>query len=128
MMTLDIQGIAQVTQHLQRLVSAVVAPLMTEVGEEAKDVLQRSAELCPYLTGDLVRSGEVEGPEYRGMVVEAGVRYGDHGAVPYAAIQEFDVTFNHPGGGQAHFLQQAVFQATPGFAQRITDGLRAALR
>lgn len=128
MITIEAQGFDIVIRHLQGLIPAVVPPLMEQVGEEAKDILQRSAELCPYLTGDLVRSGEVEGPEQRGSFIEAGVRYGDHGAVPYAMVQEFDVTFNHPGGGQAHFLQQAVFEATGGVTARLAHALQVALR
>ena len=60
-------------------------------------------------------------------MVSVNVGYGQ-GIAEYAARIEFDVTLNHPHGGQAHFLQASVFAATAGFVQRIADALRGALR
>lgn len=128
MITLNLTGIAEMTQHLQRLVTAPLPALHAQLGQEAKDILEVSTQLCPYESGDLVRSGEIEGPVSDGLMIEAAVRYGGHGEVPYAMVQEFDVTFNHPGGGQAHFLSQPLFAATNGFAQRIAAAVQPAVR
>jgi hypothetical protein len=60
-------------------------------------------------------------------VVSVSLGYGQ-GLAPYAAIIEFDVTLNHPHGGQAHYLQGALFPATAGLLQRIATAVRGALR
>jgi len=59
-------------------------------------------------------------------MVSVALGYGQ-GLAPYAARIEFDVTLNHPHGGQAHFLQQPLFAATNGFAQRIAAALAGQL-
>ena len=121
MVHLDVQGIADVTQHLQRLVTAPPQPLAAALTEEAQAILAVSQQLCPVDTGALVSSGDVEAPRQTGTVTEVT-------RVPYAAIQEFDVTLNHPHGGQAHFLQQPLFAATAGWPQRLAAALQGALR
>lgn len=128
MITIDLQGMAQVTQNLQRLVTVPQAPLEDALVHEAQAILDVSRQLCPVDTGALVSSGEVETPQHVGTLTEVTIRYGDHGRVPYAMVQEFDVTFNHPHGGQAHFLQQPLFAATAGFAGRIAGALQGTLR
>jgi hypothetical protein len=126
-MPLTLEGIPAVSQRLQALRTAPLAGLRMGLGEEARRILQESTRLCPVLTGDLVRSGELEGPTVEGPQVVTSVRYGGHGAVPYAAVQEFDVTLNHPRGGQAHFLQQPLFEATAGLLTRLAATLRPTL-
>jgi hypothetical protein len=82
---------------------------------------------CQFDTGLLRSTGHVEAPIQAGPVVSVSLGYGQ-GIAPYAALIEFDVTLNHPHGGQAHYLQQPLFAATGGLLQRIATALRGALR
>ena len=132
MITLDLQGIDQMAQQLQRLIPAPLEPLYQALRHEGNQIVVQAQALVPVDTGLLrstlgVDSGALEVPRRPGGVVEVTLRGGAHGTAPYAARIEFDITLNHPHGGQAHFLQAPLFAATNGFAQRIADAIRPAL-
>ena len=128
MISLDLQGLAEVTQRLQRLQRPQAHVLGEALYREGNDIMGRSVTLVPVDTGLLRSSAHVERPIEQGPIVSVTMSYGSNGLVPYAAIVEFDVTMNHPHGGQSHFFQQAVFEATPGFPQRIAQAIAPALR
>lgn len=128
MISLNLTGIAEVTQQLQRLVTAPLPATGEALYEEGNRIMGQSVQLVPVDTGNLRNTSHVERPVTTGARVEVELSYGSHGTAPYAARIEFDVTLNHPHGGQAHFLQQPLFAATNGFAQRIAAALQQALR
>lgn len=128
MITMTLDGIAQVTQQLQRLIPAPMQPLGEALYEEGNRIMGQSVQLVPVDTGLLRSSAHVERPVTAGPRVEVELSYGSKGLVPYAAIVEFDVTMNHPHGGQAHYLGAALFAATAGFTQRIATDLQGALK
>jgi hypothetical protein len=57
--------------------------------------------------------------EVAGFTVTATVGYGGRGLAPYALIQHENTEFNHPNGGQHHYLSQPFFEATAGMTERI---------
>ena len=124
--SLDIRGIAEVTQKLQRLIPAPLAPLGEALRTEGNQIIRVANTLVPVDTGLLRSTGHTTSPVHTGSMVSVSVGYGQ-GLAPYAVIQEFDVTLNHPHGGQAHFLQASVFAATNGFAQRIATALQGSI-
>jgi hypothetical protein len=128
MITVDLQGLTQVTQQLQRLTTAPLPAVGGALYEEGNRIMGQSVQLVPVDTGLLRSTAHVERPVTTGARVEVELSYGSHGVAPYAAVQEFDITLNHPHGGQSHFLQQPLFAATNGFAQRIADALQGSLR
>ena len=123
MITLTLDGIAQVTQHLQRLIPAPLPPLREALRTEGNQIIRVANALVPVDTGLLRSTGHVEEPTQAGPVMSVRLGYGQ-GIAEYAARIEFDVTLNHPHGGQAHFFQQPLFAATNGFAQRIAAALQ----
>jgi hypothetical protein len=123
MITLTLTGIEAVTQQLQRLVTAPIPPLREALRTEGNQIIRVANTLVPVDTGLLRSTGHVETPTQEGTMVSVALGYGQ-GLAPYAARIEFDVTLNHPHGGQAHFFQQPLFAATNGFVQRIADVLR----
>jgi hypothetical protein len=132
-MPIEITGIAAIIQTLGRLVDVPVEPLYQALRQEGNQIIAVAQTLVPVDTGLLrstlaVDSGALEAPRRPGGVVEVTLRGGAHGTAPYAARIEFDVTLNHPHGGQAHFLQQPLFAATAGFAQRMATVVQGALR
>ena len=127
MITLTFTGMEAVTQRLQRLVTAPIPPLREALRTEGNQIIRVANTLVPVDTGLLRSTGHVETPIQEGTMVSVALGYGQ-GLAPYAARIEFDVTLNHPHGGQAHFLQQPLFAATNGFAQRIAAAMQAALR
>ena len=123
MITLTLDGIAQVTQHLQRLIPAPLPPLREALRTEGNQIIRVANTLVPVDTGLLRSTGHVEERTQAGPVMSVGLGYGQ-GIAEYAARIEFDVTLNHPHGGQAHYFQRALFAATNGFAQRIAAALQ----
>lgn len=70
-------------------------------------IIKESKRRTPVLDGTLRGSGYVTEPQNigRGVLVEIG-----HGgaASAYAVRQHEDLTLNHPGGGEAKFLENAM--------------------
>ena len=128
MITLTLTGIADVTQHLQRLVAAPLPATGEALYEEGNRIMGQSVQLVPVDTGNLRSTSHVDRPVIAGPRVEVELSYGKHGEAEYAARIEFDVTLNHPHGGQAHYLSGALFPATAGFIQRIAAALQGTLR
>jgi hypothetical protein len=127
MISLTLTGIAEVTQQLQRLVTAPLPAVGEALYEEGNRIMGQSVQLVPVDTGLLRSTAHVERPVTTGARVEVELSYGSEGTAPYAARIEFDITLNHPHGGQAHYLQQPLFAATNGFAQRIAAALQGQL-
>jgi hypothetical protein len=104
-----------------------MAPLGEALRTEGNQVIRIANTLVPVDTGNLRSTGHVETPIQVGTVVSVSLGYGQGDIAPYAARIEFDITLNHPHGGQSHYMQQPLFAATDGFTQRIATALRGAL-
>lgn len=127
MITMDLQGIQAVTQNLQRLQRPPTHVLGGALYAEGNRIMGRSVTLVPVDTGLLRSTAHVERPVESGPEVSVTLSYGGNGTAPYAWIQEWNTEFNHPQG-QSHYLQQAVFEAVPGFTQRLAAAIAPALR
>jgi hypothetical protein len=133
MMTLDLQTVAQVTQRLERLITAPLEPAYQFLRQEGNMIIQQANLLVPVDTGLLrstggVDTGALETPRRPGGVVEVTLRYGAHGVAPYAAIVHNDSQMRHPHGGQAFFLQLPLFASTAGLLPRAATALQGALQ
>jgi hypothetical protein len=122
MVHLEITGIPQLQQALQRLTPVVETAMREGLMLEAEAILATSQSLVPVLTGLLRSSGMVE-PHAQG----ADIRYGGHGLAPYAAKIELDATLNHPHGGQSHFLSQPFYTASADVADHLAQAVWVAL-
>jgi hypothetical protein len=123
MITIDIQGIPQLTQALQRLAQQAQQALVLAMQAEAERILDASIPLVPVDTGLLVSSGMVEQHSDG-----ADIRYGGHGLAPYAIIVHEDTAMNHPNGGQSHYLSAAFLAATGDMPQRLATDMAPHLR
>jgi ABC-type tungstate transport system permease subunit len=126
MATLELAGLEAMIQRLQRLATSPLPAVREALRTEGNQIIRMANTLVPVDTGLLRSTGHVEEPRQQGPVVTVAVGYGQ-GMAPYAARIEFDVTLNHPHGGQAHFLQAALLGATAGMPQRLADAIRPAL-
>jgi hypothetical protein len=119
MITLDVQGLAAVQQRLAQLAQAIPRQGVVAVQAEAHRILEASYPLVPVDTGALISSGaDLALPD------GAEIRYGNHGAVPYAAIVHESVEMNHPHGGEHHFLSKVFYEATADMLQRLVASIR----
>lgn len=123
MLTIAFDGIPQLTQALQRLAAQAQQALVLALDAEANRILEASHPLVPLDTGALVSSGTV--------ITQADsseVRYGNFGAVPYALVQHEETAFNHPRGGEHHYLSKPFLEATGDMAQRLATDIASHLR
>ena len=74
------------------------------LGDGAQVILNRSDELVPKESGDLAASGRVN--KDRGGLNTVGITYDG----PYARYQHENITFKHPQGGAAKFLELAMLE------------------
>lgn len=74
----------------------------------ANDLLGEGQRLAPVEEGTLRGSGEVE-LEVHGDHFEATVSF----STPYAAVQHEELSFQHPKGGQAKYLEAPFKEKVP---------------
>lgn len=123
----DLSGLAPMQQRLQQIGAETLPLLGIALQQEADAVRAASQPLVPVDTGLLRSTGETDGPFLTGASASVQIRYGGHGAAPYAALVHEDTTMRHPRGGQSHFLSQPLFEATDGMLERLADALRVGL-
>jgi hypothetical protein len=126
MFTVQLTGIAEMTQRLQRLAQPPTRVLGEALYEEGNRIMGESVRLVPIDTGLLRSTSHVERPVQEGPITSVELSYGSNGVAPYAMVVEFRLDVHHPQG-QAHYLQQPFFAATAGFTERIADHLRGTL-
>ena len=123
MITVELTGLPELQQALQRLAQQAQQALVLALDAEANRILEASQPLVPLETGALVSSGTVitgsDGSE---------VRYGNFGAVPYALVQHEETSFNHPRGGKHHYLSKPFLEATGDMATRLAADMAPHLR
>lgn len=127
MASVEVTGLDTVMQNLARLATLPLTRVGDALYEEGNRIMGESVQLVPVDTGLLRSTAHVARPETAGSRVEVELRYGGHGTAPYAAQVHNDSTMNHPHGGQAFYLQAAVFAATAGFTERLVAGVASAL-
>jgi hypothetical protein len=128
MITIEFEGIEALRQSWQRLQVRVGPAVAHALKTEADQILEASFPLVPVDSTLLILTGMVEGPTASGQETRVDIRYGGHGLAPYAIVQHENTTFNHPNGGQHHFLSEPVFTATGGMAERLGALIGPALR
>ena len=82
----------------------------------AKKVLKRARELVPVDDGDLRKSGKVSVDDVYVVVKFTG---------PHAWLQHERLDYQHPSGGQAKYLEQAVAELGIG---AMVEGVAARVR
>lgn len=84
-------------------------------------IFQHSQELCPKLTGDLVRSGYLE-ISSRGKIPTVEIGYAKGGNPRYAVYVHEMVQIPHKPPTQAKFLEVAVLQGLDDLEKRLERG------
>lgn len=79
----------------------------------------------PVLTGELIQSGRVSGPHVQ---PDGTIRMELDYLAPYALEQHETLWYKHPRGGQAKFLEQAVYDHRNELLQIVKEELSRAIR
>lgn len=104
-------------ENLTFTIPKAVRQFMRMEGEEAK---ADSMKNTPIEYGALRGSHEVIGPNADGRDIEVEITVGGPSA-EYAIYVHEDLEANHPRGGEAKFLENAVARRQVGLLQRLAD-------
>lgn len=105
----------KLTSRFPQAQALIKAGVRRGVQSAALDLLGKAQNLAPVDTGDLRGSGNTEFQD------TAGGYTGTVGfAAEYATVQHEDLTFEHPQGGQAKYLEEPYLENL----ERYKDALR----
>ena len=80
-------------------------------------MLESADNWVPVEWGTLRDTGFVDEPIYESGYVTVRLHYGGGPAAAYAVIQHEDTTLNHPGQGQAKYLEGPVLESLQSFPE-----------
>lgn len=142
-MAAKLEGLREAEKNLEKAIKKAGTASARAISAGALGILGEAMRNAPVDKGDLRRSGYAEVDTAKnGNVFEAGVKGKDKNnkvvvkkkavgnvsgdvsgvvgfAVPYAVKQHEDLELNHPEGGGAKFLENAVNEFTPRIAAMI---------
>lgn len=122
-----VSGQVVILRNLTRIRIGVNEAIEAELSEIANDVLTNSRDICPQLTGRLIRSAGIDSADREDIFVRS-VFYD----TPYAVIQHEGVfnpgpvTASKPGAGRK-YLQRAYEALLPEMQLRISKRTELAL-
>ncbi len=122
-MGIRIEGLDELEARLKKSVVGAAKELAGGLLVEGNKIMTRSKkEFVPVDKGPLKSSGHVQTPVIR--KTSASVTLGFGGAASdYALVQHERTDFNHPGQGQAKYLEQPANEAKKGFGARIAKNI-----
>ena len=91
----------------RRLKALIMNAAEAGVKETAGEVLDQAVQDAPILNSDLKESGQMDPPIKTANGITIYITFGNE-SVPYAKKQHEETTFNHPRGGKAKYLEDAV--------------------
>ncbi len=123
MIRVKVLGAKQSARNIARMDKATRKAYYEVLLKVSKQILALSkSKYVPFLTGKLKRSGRVKGHPGRYPVVF--ISYG--GAdVPYALMQHENMSFKHPGGKRAKYLELAVDDLAPTVEKQFGTATRS---
>ena len=116
---MSIRGLEEVEARIAAAIRDIENASHDAVREVSFDLLGKAVDLAPVDTGDLRGSGKVEFEEDRNKLVGI-VSFN----TPYARRQHEELTWRHPEGGQAKYLQQPFEENADRYIQKIRDSVR----
>jgi lipoate-protein ligase A len=118
-MATNVAGIEVVLRNLGRIGQNVESNVKRAVQEVVLDLQGKAQQLAPIDEGHLRGSANNKVVVNRGKVVGT-VRFNER----YALIQHEDLSFNHPKGGQAKYLEEPLKRNESQYIRDIEDAVR----
>jgi len=116
---MSVRGLREVMTRMNEALNRIEGASVDSLRECSWDLLGRSVELAPIDTSDLRGSGKVTFEEDGNKTV-ALVSFN----TPYAVRQHEELTYRHPNGGQAKYLEQPFQQNAERYVQHIANSVR----
>lgn len=122
LLNIRIDGDEELSKLLQNLPDEAKDAAKAELKRVTTDLKSNAVELAPVDQGDLRGSAFDEVGESGGSL--EGVVAFD---TPYATRQHEELSYNHPKGGQAKYLEQPFKQNVAKYIKRIGDAIKKAV-
>ena len=119
-----VSGLSEASKHLTRFLRTVETVPTNILLEEAPRLEETAKIRTPEKTGKLKESVKVRVSRDKrrpGLYAQASAR--NHG-YDYALIQHENLSYNHPNGGQAKFLESAFVEGVERIERRIEQEVR----
>lgn len=124
-MTVELRGLGNLFSKMGSLEGDMRRRAAAGIYALAQEIMTSSKKMVPVDQGILRASGYVDAPRDDGKRITVELGYGG-AAAAYAVRQHEDLSLNHPGGGQAKFLELAVEAARPHAADVVAAHARKA--
>lgn len=114
-------GLKEVKDDLRQQLKEHHKRTSQELEDAADYIYSKAISLVPVDTGELQDSIQVDislSPRYPGIIAIATAK-NIYTGYDYALIQEVNEGYNHPHGGQAHYLEQPFREAVEKFYKEM---------
>ena len=119
-----VSGLNEASKHLTKFLRTVETVPTQILLEEAPRIEETAKIRTPEKTGKLKESVKVRVSRDKrrpGLYAQASAR---NRGYDYALIQHENLSYNHPNGGQAKFLESAVVEGVERIERRIEQEVR----
>jgi hypothetical protein len=119
-----VEGLDEASRHLTKFLKTLQTVPTQVLLEEAPRIEQTAKNRTPVDTGKLRNSVKVRVSRDKrrpGMYAQASAV---HNGYDYAYIQHENEAYNHPNGGQAHFLESAFVEGVERIERRLQTEVR----
>ena len=126
-MTVSVKGMKELNAQLEALGKDAKHALSMAMMQSAQDVANEADELVPVDEGILRATQDVK---HKGMFTNrpnVTISYGGPSA-PYALVQHERTDLNHPGGGQAKYLEEPFLKETARWPYPLIERIKNASR
>ena len=114
-------GLKEIKNDLRQQLKEHHKRTSQELEDAADYIYSKAISLVPVDTGELQDSIQVDislSPRYPGIIAIATAK-NIYTGYDYALIQEVNEDYNHPHGGQAHYLEQPFREAVEKFYKEM---------
>jgi hypothetical protein len=122
--SIKLTGLKEVQNGIAENATEMKLALARSIFEAANEVATKSFHLVPIETGNLRSSQDIIRQKSLNQTqVRAEITYGGP-AVQYALVQHERLDYNHPGGGQAKYLEQPFLEEVSDWPTGLANRIR----
>jgi len=116
---LELKGIGDVNKALKSYAKKYPAATANAIYAESLEIEREATRRAPVEFARLRASAYTVPPTEKNITTETGF------GTEYAAIQHEELTFQHPRGGEAKYLENAVNMRSAGMIQRLVEKIKS---
>lgn len=119
-----ITGAHNILQNILKDIENAIPVVAGAMHEYSEETMVECKKIVPHKDGILENSGYVKPVEIDGKDIHQTIGFGGQ-AKAYAEKQHENLTFKHPNGRQAKYLEVPVARSKKGYAKRIAERAKA---